>query len=133
MSAEESNSVGDWWSKNPQTYGDVHGQALYDGELHSKGDQAFFENADRVLFEWNHHLHDKEPFDRLFPFARFRAKRVLEIGCGMGAMASLWARQNADVTAVDLAPLSVEMSRRRFSLMGLHGRILEADGRTLPF
>src|SRR4029079_3129869 len=37
------------------------------------------------------------------------------------------------VTAVDLAPFSVEMTRRRFSIMGLTGTIMQADGRTLPF
>ena len=133
MITDKASGVAGWWSKNPQTYGDLHGHALYGGELGAKGDRAFFENADRNLFEWNRHLHAKQPFDRLFPFERFRAKRVLEIGCGMGAMASLWAQQGAQLTAVDLSPFSVEMTRRRFSLMGLSGRILEADGRTLPF
>ena len=133
MSAERSREVSGWWSSNPQTYGDLHGKASHGGAQTTVGDAEFFEHADRTFFRWNQHLHHKQPFDRLFPYERFRGKRVLEIGCGMGAMAALWASRGAEVTAVDLAPRSVEMTRRRLSLMGLAGKVIEADGRTLPF
>jgi len=133
MSTEKTKDVSDWWSSNPQTYGDLHGKPLYGGERDAFGEAEFFENADRTMFEWNRGLGEKEPFDRLFPYERYRGKRVLEIGCGMGAMASLWARHGANVTAVDLAPFSIETTRRRFAMMGLSGNIMQSDGRSLPF
>jgi len=133
VSAQKQRDVSEWWSNNPQTYGDLHGEALHAGVQTTVGDTEFFKHADRTFFGWNRHLHHQQPFDRLFPYDRFRGKRVLEIGCGMGAMAALWAAQGAEVTAVDLAPFSVEMTRRRLSIMGLPGKVIEADGRTLPF
>ena len=133
MTPEKAGEVGSWWSSNPQTYGDLHGQSRYGGKEKSFGGKAFFEDADRKMFSLNRRLGRKEPFDLIFPYERYRGKSVLEIGCGMGAMASLWARQGARVTAVDLAPFSVEMTQRRFSVMGLEGDIRKADGRTLPF
>jgi len=129
----KAREVSDWWSSNPQTYGDLHGKGLHAGLQSNVGDAEFFEHADRTFLGWNRHLHDKQPFDRLFPYGRFRDKRVLEIGCGMGAMAALWAARGAEVTAVDLAPFSVETTRRRFSMMGLQGTVIEADARMLPF
>lgn len=133
MKPEKAHDVSEWWSRNPQTYGDLHGKPLYEGRGKDFGDAQFFTRADREFLEWNHDLHGNAPFDRLFPFERFKDKRVLEIGCGMGYMASLWAERGAQVTAVDLAPFSVEMTRRRFALRGLSGDIREADGRMLPF
>jgi SAM-dependent methyltransferase len=133
MSAELHSEVSNWWSNNPQTYGDLHGKPLFDGDRTALGDAAFYARADQAFIEWNRPLHGDAPFDRLFPYAEFKGKRVLEIGCGMGAMASLWARQGAEVSAVDLAPFSVKMTRQRFALLGLQGQIQEADGRALPF
>jgi SAM-dependent methyltransferase len=69
----------------------------------------------------------------LFDYPAFRGKRVLEIGCGMGCMAMNWARQGAEVTAVDLNPVSIAQTTRRFELFGLSGSIREADAARLPF
>jgi SAM-dependent methyltransferase len=133
MKPEKARDVGEWWSSHPQTYGDQHGTTQYGHDQDALGDPQFFAHADRTMFEWNAPLHGNVPFDRIFPYERYRGKRVLEIGCGMGAMAGLWAKQGAQVTAVDLAPMSVAMTRRRFATLGLHGAVVQSDGRTLPF
>jgi SAM-dependent methyltransferase len=126
-----SDAVADverWWSEHPMTYGDVHGRAA--DEL---GTPAFFASVDRRFLEWNRPLHGRRPFERLFPYDRHRAGRVLEVGCGMGTMASIWAREGARVTAVDLNPTAVEQTRRRFELLGLDADVIRADARELPF
>ena len=115
MMRDKAGEVSTWWSSNPQTYGDRHGKPQYVGTQDSFGEAGFFEDADRQFFAWNRELQDKEPFDLLFPYDQFHGKRV-----------------GAQVTAVDLAPFSVQMTSRRFSLMGLTGNILQADGRALP-
>ena len=130
---DKVSDVSAWWSSKPQTYGDRHGAATYEGSASQLGDEAFFRRADETMFRWNRPLYKAYPFDRLFPYDEFVGKRVLEIGCGMGAMASLWAKRGATVTAVDLAPFSIEITRRRFSLFGLNGHIEQADARSLPF
>ncbi len=55
-----------------------------------------------------------EPHIRRFAeFERWRGKKVLEIGCGIGTDTVNFARQGAFVTAVDLSPQSLELARRR--------------------
>ncbi len=129
----EKQQIADWWSAHPMTYAQTHGAADYRGSRVEIGSAEFFEQADRRFFEWNAPLHDHRPFGRLFPYDQYRAKAVLEIGCGMGAMAGLWARSGAFVTAVDLTPVAVTQARRRFELYGLTGDIRQADARRLPF
>ena len=72
-------------------------------------------------------------FGKIIDYDRYRGKSILEVGCGMGCMAMNWARHEAKVTAVDLNPVAVQQTRRRFELFGLQGRIEEADGEKLPF
>ena len=46
-------------------------------------------------------------------FERWRGKKVLEIGCGIGTDTTSFARHGATVTAVDLSPQSLELARKR--------------------
>jgi ubiquinone/menaquinone biosynthesis C-methylase UbiE len=120
------------------TYGEEHGSTDYthDGTVeHVRlGSREFFENADETFYRWNEPLHGPEgKFSRLFDFERYRGKKVLEVGCGIGCMAMNWAQQGAKVTAVDLNPVAVEQTRRRFQVFDLEGDIREADGENLPF
>jgi SAM-dependent methyltransferase len=135
---DEKREIAEWWSKNPMTYGLDHGATRYetDGRVvdASLGSREFFENADRQLYEWNQPLHtDSAPFGRIFPYGEYRGRPILEIGCGMGGMAMLWAARGALVTAVDLNAISIEQTRRRFEFFGLEGRIQREDANHLSF
>jgi len=55
-------------------------------------------------------------------FERWRGRRVLEIGCGLGTAAVSFARAGADYTAVELSAESLRLARRRFEIYGLSGR-----------
>lgn len=130
----QAQDVAKWWAANPQTYGDVHGVDAFEGEQHVRGSREFFENADRTFISWNHNLHTNgDPFSAIYPYERYRGKRVLEVGCGMGGMAAMWARHGAKLSAVDLNPVAVEQTRRRFELFGLDGDIRQVDARSLDF
>ena len=52
-------------------------------------------------------------------FPRWKGKRVLEIGCGIGTDTMNFARAGAEVTAVDLSEKSIEIARQRASVYGL--------------
>jgi len=61
-------------------------------------------------------------------FARWRGKKVLEIGCGIGTDTINFARAGAQVTTVDLSEKSMELARQRAALFGLEDRIRFCPG-----
>lgn len=52
-------------------------------------------------------------------FERWRGKKVLEIGCGIGTDTINFARAGAKVTAVDMSEQSLALARERAKLFGL--------------
>jgi SAM-dependent methyltransferase len=56
-------------------------------------------------------------------FDRWRGKKVLEIGCGIGTDTINFARSGAQVSAVDLSEKSLELARTRASVFGLQDQI----------
>ncbi len=128
-----------WWADNPMTYGADHGSTVYvDPKGASQnvelGSPEFFATVDETFHGWNHPLHDNTGFfGKVFPYAAFKGKDVLELGCGMGTMASHWARNGSRVHAVDLNPVAVAMTTRRMEMMGLSASVQSADANVLPF
>jgi ubiquinone/menaquinone biosynthesis C-methylase UbiE len=59
--------------------------------------------------------------------------KVLEVGCGLGAHTEALCRLGAMVTSIDLAPMSIKVTRRRLALRGLRAEVIEADAEFLPF
>ena len=60
---------------------------------------------------------------RFAEFDRWKGKKVLEIGCGIGTDTINFARAGAQVTAVDLTEKSLEVARQRAKVFGLEHRI----------
>src|SRR5438270_3244714 len=56
-------------------------------------------------------------------FEKWRGKRVLEIGCGIGTDTINFARAGAELTAVDLSSESLRIARQRADVMGVADRI----------
>jgi 2-polyprenyl-3-methyl-5-hydroxy-6-metoxy-1,4-benzoquinol methylase len=98
-------------------------------------DAAYLEEVERRFLgeSWFAQPHDARPYSGLIPFADLAGADVLEVGCGSGVHARLLAEAGANVTAVDLTPTAVAMTRRRLELSGLEGTVLEADAEALPF
>jgi len=70
------------------------------------------------------------------PLADLAGKQVLEVGCGAGGHAALFAHHGARITAVDLTPSLVEATAAKFALLGADAdgcRALQADAEALPF
>lgn len=64
-------------------------------------------------------------------FDRWKGKRVLEIGCGIGTDSINFARAGAHLTAVDLSEKSLEICRRRFEVFGLDADLRQASAEQL--
>ncbi len=56
---------------------------------------------------------------RFAEFPRWRGKKVLEIGCGIGTDTINFARHGAHVTVVELSGKSLEIARKRAEVYGL--------------
>lgn len=60
---------------------------------------------------------------RFAQFERWRDKKVLEIGCGIGTDTINFARHGALVTAMELSKESLDIARKRAEVYGLQDRI----------
>jgi len=61
-------------------------------------------------------------------FEKWRGKKVLEIGCGIGTDTINFARHGAQVTTVDLSDKSMALARQRAQVFGLQDRIRFCPG-----
>ncbi|MEM7680345.1 MAG: class I SAM-dependent methyltransferase [Planctomycetota bacterium] len=102
------DAVRDYWNRRPCNL--RHSQAPV-------GTRAYFDQgAERKYFVEPH-------IPRFAQFERWGGKRVLEVGCGIGADTVSFARAGADLTAVDLSEASLELTRKRLSVYGLSDRV----------
>jgi ubiquinone/menaquinone biosynthesis C-methylase UbiE len=118
-----------WWSENPMTYD-------WRGEIsHEPGSAEHLAEVERRFLAeaWFAQPPGAPPFSGLIPFSELDGKEVLEIGCGTGVHARLLAEAGANLSAVDLTPTAVDLTRKRLELHGLSADVREADAEHLPY
>lgn len=64
-------------------------------------------------------------------FERWRGKKVLEIGCGIGTDSINFARAGADLTMIDLSKESLELCKKRFDVFGLKANFYNGNSENL--
>lgn len=64
-------------------------------------------------------------------FERWKGKKVLEIGCGIGTDSINFARAGADLAVVELSEKSLEICRRRFDVYGVAARFCQGNAEEL--
>lgn len=64
-------------------------------------------------------------------FERWRGRKVLEIGCGIGTDSVNFARHGADLTVIDVSNESLALCRRRFEQYGLTARFYQGNAEQL--
>ncbi len=91
------------------------------------GTRAYFDEVEQRKYFVEHHIPGFADFER------WRGKKVLEIGCGIGTDTINFARHGAMVTAVDLTEKSLAIARQRAQVFGLEDRIrfVQADAEQL--
>jgi ubiquinone/menaquinone biosynthesis C-methylase UbiE len=88
---------------------------------------AFYRSLDEHRYKVHRRLQSAVGFEKT------RGLRVLEIGCGCGSEAELFARAGAHYTALDLTNAAVSITHARFQLANLEGRFVQGDAEDLPF
>lgn len=131
MANNIKTDIQDWWTNNPMTYGATHGQTSYVDGNFAFGTPEFFARIDQEFYSWNQPLHLDKPFAKIFPYAQYAGKEVLEIGCGLGTMLMNWARNGAICTGVDLNPTSIAQTKQRFATHNLTATIQLEDANRL--
>jgi SAM-dependent methyltransferase len=64
-------------------------------------------------------------------FGRWKGKKVLEIGCGIGTDSINFARAGANLTVVELSDRSLEICKARFKTFNLNARFYLGDAERL--
>jgi SAM-dependent methyltransferase len=81
------------------------------------GTRQYFDEVERRKYFVEPHIPE------FAEFARWKDRRVLEVGCGLGTDTINFARAGAHVTAVDLSEESLQLARQRARVFGLDDRI----------
>jgi ubiquinone/menaquinone biosynthesis C-methylase UbiE len=76
------------------------------------GTKAYFEEVETRKYFVEPHI------PAFADFASWKGKRVLEIGCGIGTDAINFARAGAIYSGVELSIASLELTRKRFEVLG---------------
>lgn len=115
-----------WWDTNPFQY-------LIKGE--EEGSWAFYRNIDRKVMKWmSPWAHTRFPLlSNLVDYSQLKGKRVLDIACGTGWSTEQFVRAGAIVTAIDLTPHAVALTKKRLEMEHLQATVIEADAENLPF
>jgi len=92
------------------------------------GTKEFFENVRRKRADY-----ELPWLYELIPFAFFRNKKVLELGCGAGYDAYEFYRNGASYTGIDITPENIERTKRHLEYYGYHPTVLEGDAENLQF
>src|SRR5689334_13605793 len=120
-----------WWNANPMSY-DWHKTILA-----AAGTHEFYQEIDRRFFSSSSFYRgpaaNSRPFAKWIPFERLRGKRVLEIGCGLGAHAQLLSEAGCNLTCIDITDRAVDNTRRRLALYGLPADVRRMDAEEMDF
>ena len=117
MSAPASlETVRDFWNRRPCNL--RHGTAPV-------GTREFFDQVEARKYLVEPHI------PAFTEFEKWRGKKVLEIGCGLGTAGVSFARAGADYTAVELSDESLKLARQRFEVYGLKGRFYSGNAEEL--
>jgi len=88
----------------------------YFDEIEKKRYETYYKYLPKIL-QWN----------------KYKDKKVLEIGCGVGTEILQFAKNESIVIGIDLTKKAIEITKKRFELYKFKGRFMQADAENLPF
>jgi ubiquinone/menaquinone biosynthesis C-methylase UbiE len=118
MTDDRLKQVEEFWNKN------LCGKHFISAQYPSK---EFFEQYQNFRYKKEHHL------NCLIDWKSAINKDVLEIGLGVGADGTRWAKYAKSYTGIDLTEESVQAITMNLRIKGLKGNILKSNVESLPF
>lgn len=118
-----------WWQKHPLRYDwkKEIGYKEFSPEFYAEVDRRFFSDV-KIYLPWR-----KIPFDTLIDFDSLSSEDVLEIGVGLGSVASLLAQYARTFTGIDITDYAAKGTQERMRIFGLKAQILQMDAEHLEF
>lgn len=127
-----------WWENNPMNYSwDIKNKWNPETPELNKTTADFFNKIDKIFFEISNIFisEDLIPFDKIIKYSSLKNSKILEIGCGMGTHAELLCKnvEDIDYTGIDITKKAVELTKKRFELKNINGKVIQADAESIPF
>jgi len=110
--------VSAFWNAN------LCGSHFIDTEIYT---EKFFEDYRELRYRKTHHLLS------VIDWEEARGKKLLEVGLGVGADATMWARHGAIYTGIDLTEEASFATNKHFDYLGLQGTIEQGNAESMRF
>lgn len=81
------------------------------------GTRKYFDEVEKRKYFVEPHI------PKFVQFSKWKGKKVLEIGCGIGTDTITFARAGAKVTAVELSKKSLDLAKKRAKIYGLEKKV----------
>lgn len=89
------------------------------------GTREYFDEVEKRKYFVEAHIPEFAEFEK------WRGKRVLEIGCGIGTDATNFAKHGAQLTMIELSKESLDLTKKRFEVYGLNAEFILGNAEDL--
>lgn len=130
---EDKNlKVKNWWNENPFTYSKGEGVENIDENNLSI---EFFDKCESKFRMHGVTYQDmnKPLLSNFIEYDDIKGKNVLDIASGTGIISVEFSRSKANLTAIDLTPKALEMTKKNLQLRSLLGKVYEMDAQNMKF